>query len=150
MNEENDVISGEVMDRIPEKPKPPTLEETRFAIRVSDGEDPLNVVRALSKVGRGMPNATQKQKAKAADLLKKCQEKMILDLSHLTPKATDKLAELLEAKDEVYYRGELVGEKHNRQVQLKAAQAIIDNVKPDKKKEFGVSLFGSVVKMIEN
>jgi hypothetical protein len=148
--EEAKEFSGELMEEGFKKPQAkPTLTEMRFAAMVSGGTDPVHAARHITSSGKNSMYPERSQKHTAANLLKKCQEKMLLDFSKMAPKATKKLEELLDAKDEVYFKGEVVGMRENRSVQLKAAQAIVDHVKPEKKKQGGVSLVGAVIKFIE-
>jgi len=110
-----------------------TKQMLKFAQLLDKGFSPEEAARrTLYKGTQSLSRSKQFYQDKSLDLLRKCQEAMLIDVSQLVPKATQKIAELLEAKDPVYYKGEEVGEKPNHNVQLRAAEKIVDMVKPSK------------------
>ena len=144
-------VEGEIVDpKLARQKEAPTVKEIRFAKLVSKGEDPVKAAQQVAPIRKGdlSKNARMAREKKANEMLKICQDKMLLNISTLAPKGLKKLEELLEAKKEVLDKhGDIIELKDN-QVQLKSATKLVDLGMPDEKTKGHQSLIGAVITII--
>jgi len=141
-------IEGEIVNpQLATQKKPPTVKEIRFAKMVSKGEDPVKALQSTSPVRAGdlSKDARRAREKKANEMLKICQDKMLLNISSMAPKGLKKLEELLEAKKQTLDKHGDVHEFRDNQVQLKAATKLVDLGMPDEKVKGQQSLIGAVI-----
>jgi len=111
-----------------------TKEMVKFAKLLDEGMSPEEAARrvTIKSTKTSMSKPKSYYVDKSIDLIRKCHEAFLVDMSKLVPRASQKLAELLEAEDPVYYQGEEVGTRPNYNVQLRAAEKIVESIKPAK------------------
>ena len=142
---EGDVVDGQVVNQS----DPPTVKEIRFANLISKGVDPLKAVRQVSTVGSNKMEGTRRaEEKKANELLKVCQEKMLLDITRMAPKGLKKLEKLLEAKKEVIDKFGDVRKLDDPKTQLGAAKELVGLGMPDGGVAKAPSLVGAVIQII--
>ena len=145
-----DPVEGELVERdIINQVDAPTVKELRFAKLINKGTDPLHAVRQVSTVGSNKLEGTRKaEEKKSNELLKICQQKMLLDISKMAPKGLKKLEELLEAKKEVIDKFGDRQELNDPKVQLGAAKALVELAMPDGVSAHQPSLINTVIQIV--
>lgn len=149
--EEEEVFEGELYvdhDREARK-KLPTAREFKFAKLIGEGMDPEEAMKAVSNIGLNGGSYMKRKdlvRSTTNQLLKSCQEKMLLDLTTIVPKAMKKMEQLLDAKDPILWHGEVVGEKDALETQRKTATTLIGLAQP-KEKDTVPSLVQAVIQI---
>lgn len=146
-------IEGEVLE--PDmgsdggKSKSPSVKEIRFAQLINKGTDPLKAVRQVSSVGSNKLTGTRKaEEKKANELLKTCQNKMLLDITKMAPKGLKKLEKLLNAKKEVVDKYGEIRKLDDPKTQLGAAKTLVDLGMPEGGANAAPSLVGAVIQIV--
>jgi hypothetical protein len=144
------VIEGELMDEeVFNKKDSPTTKEIRFAKLINDGVDPLKAVRKVSTVGSNKLEGIRKaEEKKANEMLKICQNKMLLDISAMAPKGLKKLEKLLNAKKEIIDKFGDVRKLDDPKTQLGAAKILVGLGMPEESASTQPSLIGAVIQVI--
>jgi len=123
-----------------ERKKYITAEEAVVLQGMEKGDSPIEVTKDLILESRESSeilskdiNAVAKKKANA--ILKSLQNKMMLDVASIAPKAIAKMVELMDATEPVYHMGMKIDDKQALTVQKDVAKTILSLVKPKEDKE---------------
>ena len=146
-------VVGEIVDpQLARSKEAPTSKEIKFARLVGKGVDPVDAVKDVANVRPGdlSKDARLARERKANQMLKICQDKMLLNIATMAPKGLKKLEELLEAKREVIDKFGDIRKLEDNQVQLKAASKLVDLGMPDEKTKGHQSLIGAVISIIHD
>ena len=144
-------VTGEIVDKDTiRKVEAPTVKEIKFAQLINKGMDPMHAVRKVSTVGSNKIVGTRKAEEKHAnELLKICQDKMLLDITVMAPKGLKKLEDLLDAKDVMVDK---FGDEHTKpdnSTQLGAAKELVKLAMPAGSKGNNLSLVNSVITLVQ-